>query len=97
MSNSCLNTQQVNAHLAKLSGWETTAAHNEIYKVFSFKDFYHTMAFVNAIAWFANQQNHHPDLKVGYNYCHVHYSSHDAGGLTENDFNCAAKVDALLM
>lgn len=61
-----------------------------------FKDFYHTMSFVNALAHLANTEDHHPDLEVGYDYCNVAFSTHDAGGLTEKDFICAAKADALL-
>ena len=60
---------------------------------FSFRDFYRTMSFVNAIAHIANQDDHHPDLEVGYNYCRVRYSTHSIGGLSENDFICAAKID----
>ena len=54
------------------------------------------MSFVNAVAWIANQENHHPDMKVGYNYCEIDYSTHAIGGLSENDFICAKKIDALL-
>jgi 4a-hydroxytetrahydrobiopterin dehydratase len=54
------------------------------------------MGFVNALAHVANAEDHHPDLEVGYNYCNVRFSTHDAGGLTEKDFICAAKADALL-
>jgi 4a-hydroxytetrahydrobiopterin dehydratase len=54
------------------------------------------MAFVNAIAFMAHRENHHPDLEVGYNKCVVRYSSHEVGGLSENDFICAAKVDGLV-
>lgn len=61
-----------------------------------FKDFYRTMSFVNALAHVANVEDHHPDLEVGYNYCHVRFSTHEIGGLSENDFICAAKADALL-
>ena len=53
------------------------------------------MAFVNALAWIAHTEDHHPDLSVGYNRCGVCFTTHDAGGLTENDFVCAAKVSAL--
>jgi 4a-hydroxytetrahydrobiopterin dehydratase len=63
---------------------------------FKFKNYYETMAFVNAVAWIAHSEDHHPDLAVGYNTCTAVYSTHSAGGLTENDFICAAKVDALL-
>lgn len=55
------------------------------------------MAFVNAIAWIANIENHHPDLEVGYNYCRVHFMTHALNGLTHNDFICAAKIDKLLV
>jgi 4a-hydroxytetrahydrobiopterin dehydratase len=54
------------------------------------------MAFVNAVAWIAHRENHHPDLEVGYNSCRVSYTTHAIGGLSENDFICAAKVEALL-
>jgi len=67
-----------------------------IYREFTFKNYYKTMAFVNAVAWIAHQENHHPDLSVGYNRCLVRYSTHAIQGLSENDFICAAKVDALM-
>ncbi len=60
-----------------------------------FRNFYHAMSFANAIAHIANTEDHHPDLEVGYGYCRVTYSTHAIGGLSENDFICAAKVDAL--
>ena len=61
-----------------------------------FSNYYQTMAFVNAVAWIANQTDHHPELSVSYNQCRVEYSTHDINGLSENDFICAAKVEALL-
>ncbi len=62
---------------------------------FRFKDFFRTMSFVNAIAHVANIEDHHPDLEVGYNYCRVRYTTHAIGGLSENDFICAAKIDLI--
>ena len=62
---------------------------------FTFKDFYRTMSFVNAIAHVANREDHHPDLEVGYDYCRVTFVTHAIGGLSENDFICAAKVDGV--
>ena len=62
---------------------------------FGFEDFYRTKGFVNAVAWIANAEDHHPDLELGYNYCRVTFSTHSIGGLSDNDFICAAKVDAL--
>lgn len=91
-----LDAGQTAQLLKKLKGWKLTADGKEIARNFHFKDFYLTMVFVNAIAWIANKENHHPDLEVGYNHCRVRYSTHAIGGLSENDFICAAKVDALL-
>lgn len=71
--------------------WDTAQLQRE----FKFRDFYQTIAFVNALAWIANQQDHHPDLEVSYNRCHVHFTTHSVGGLSENDFICAARIDAL--
>ena len=68
----------------------------QIHKDFKFKGFNATTGFVNAVAWIANQEGHHPDLEVGYNHCLVRYTTHAIGGLSENDFICAAKIDKLL-
>ena len=65
-------------------------------KTFEFKNYYQTMAFVNAVAWLSHREDHHPEMTVGYNKCHVEYTTHAINGLSENDFICAAKVDALL-
>jgi 4a-hydroxytetrahydrobiopterin dehydratase len=62
---------------------------------FRFPDHYATLAFVNAVAWISHRQDHHPDLAVGYNTCRVTYCTHSVGGLSDNDFICAAKIDAL--
>ena len=69
--------------------------HGDLTREFRFRDFYRTMSFVNALAHVANIEDHHPDLEVGYNYCRVRYSTHAIGGLSENDFICAAKIDQL--
>jgi len=67
-----------------------------IRRSFRFGNYYETIAFVNALAWVAHRQDHHPDLEVGYNRCMVRYSTHSVGGLSENDFICASRVDALI-
>jgi 4a-hydroxytetrahydrobiopterin dehydratase len=90
-----LSTKEAAVLLANIPHWEILPSGKEIKRAFQFKNFYHTMAFVNAIAWIANQEGHHPDLEIGYNYCHVRYSTHAVNGLTENDFICAAKIDKL--
>jgi 4a-hydroxytetrahydrobiopterin dehydratase len=69
---------------------------NLLNRDFLFKNFHETMAFVNAIAWVAHQENHHPDFEVGYKHCLIQYTTHSIGGLSENDFICAAKIDRLL-
>jgi 4a-hydroxytetrahydrobiopterin dehydratase len=79
--------------LGQVKGWRLD--NNVISRQYEFKNYYQTMAFVNAVAWLSHREDHHPDLLVGYNRCRVDYSTHAAGGLTENDFICAAKVDAL--
>lgn len=88
-----LDASEVSAMLKQLDGW--TLAGNTISKTYSFKNYYQTMAFVNATAWISNRENHHPDITVGYNTCRVDYTTHAIKGLSENDFICAAKVDAL--
>ncbi len=75
------------------SDWVLTAQGNALRRAFTFKDFYRTMSFVNAIAHIANIEDHHPDLQVGYNYCRVELTTHAIKGLSENDFICAAKFD----
>ena len=66
-----------------------------IAKTYRFKNYYETMAFVNAAAWVSHREDHHPDLDVGYSQCRVFYVTHAIDGLSENDFICAAKLDAL--
>jgi 4a-hydroxytetrahydrobiopterin dehydratase len=75
--------------------WQLSVDATSILREFRFKDFFRTMSFVNALAHIANLEDHHPDLEVGYNYCRVRYSTHAIGGLSENDFICAAKIDQL--
>jgi 4a-hydroxytetrahydrobiopterin dehydratase len=76
------------------AGWQRIDG--ALQKTWSFPDFHHTMAFVNALAWVAHREDHHPDLSVHYGRCVVRYSTHDAGGITARDFACAAMIDALL-
>ena len=81
------------AHLAALPGWSLVA--DRIEKTFAFANYHETMAFVNAVAYVAHRQDHHPDLTVGYNRCCIAFSTHDAGGVTQNDCICAAQVEGL--
>lgn len=92
-----LDRSAAEAFLAQVdSDWQISDDDREIRREFKFKNFYHTIAFVNALAWIANQEDHHPDLEVGYNRCLVRFSTHSIKGLSRNDFICAAKIDALL-
>ena len=83
------------ARLAVLPGWELIEDGAAIRKTFRFSDYYRTMAFVNALAFVAHREDHHPDLGVHYDRCVVRFSTHDVGGLSENDFICAAKAELL--
>ena len=85
--------QEANQLLKTLNGWSID--NGRLAKTFSFQNYYETMAFVNALAWISHREDHHPDLAVGYNKCRVEYMTHAIGGLSENDFICAAKCDAL--
>jgi 4a-hydroxytetrahydrobiopterin dehydratase len=85
---------EANQLLKTLSGWAIEGG--RLAKTFNFQNYYETMAFVNALAWISHREDHHPDLGVHYNKCRVEYSTHAIGGLSENDFICAAKCDALL-
>lgn len=84
---------QIRDWLGQLPGWQVDQG--VLSRTFHFEDFHRTMAFVNAVAWVAHQQNHHPDLEVGYNRCVVKYSTHSVGGLSENDFICAARIEQM--
>lgn len=92
-----LTPDQIKQLMPQLAnGWAVETDHTQIKKSFSFKNFYETMGFVNAIAWIANKENHHPDIELGYNYCHVTFMTHALNGLSHNDFICASKIDKLL-
>jgi 4a-hydroxytetrahydrobiopterin dehydratase len=84
---------EIDRLLQQLEGWRQSG--DLIEKSYRFKNYYQVIAFVNAIAWMAHREDHHPDLAVAYDNCRVAYATHAIGGLSENDFICAAKVDAL--
>lgn len=78
------------------SGWELGTDGDSLLRTYRFENYYQTMAFVNALAYVAHAQDHHPDLGVFYNRVEVRFSTHDVGGLSNNDFICAAKCEALM-
>jgi 4a-hydroxytetrahydrobiopterin dehydratase len=94
-----LSATEIVTHLTQLNGdaaqgWKLIDGALE--KTFPFANFHETMAFVNALAWIAHQENHHPDLAVSYGNCTVRFNTHDVGGISVSDFHCASAVDALL-
>jgi len=91
-----MNPDDCQALLAQVAGWSPNPNHTEIIRTFEFKNYYETMAFVNALAWIAHREDHHPDIEVGYKRCLVRYATHSINGLSENDFVCAAKLNQLL-
>jgi 4a-hydroxytetrahydrobiopterin dehydratase len=96
-----LSAEQIGALLRALNGPEQSSAHSwqllsgELVREFRFTDYYRSIAFVNALAFIAHAQDHHPELSVHYNRVQVRFSTHDVGGLSINDFICAAKVQQL--
>lgn len=93
-----LTATEIVANLAKLEGWTLTGdgAAVAIEKTFTFANYYQTMAFVNAVAFVAHVQDHHPDLSVHFNRCVVRFNTHDVLGISVTDFDCATQIDALL-
>jgi len=97
---SALSTAEAKKMLARLlssenGGWQLIEDGKAIKREFKFTDFYRTMSFVNAVAHVANMQDHHPDIECGWGYCRIRYQTHAIGGLHENDFICAAKIDGI--
>ncbi len=82
--------------LAQLDGWTLSDGDRSITKRFDFKGFAKPVELANLAAWLGNKQGHHPDIRFGWGYCEVTFTTHAAAGLTENDFICAARLDALL-
>jgi len=89
-----LNSDEASAFVLQLNPqWQLNKDNSSISHSYAFKNYYQTMAFVNVVAQVAHQQDHHPDLLVSYNCCTVTYSTHSVGGLSINDFICAAKIN----
>lgn len=81
--------------LRQVPQWRLAADELQLERQFRFKDYYQTLAFVNAVAWIAHQQDHHPELVVNYNHCQVRSTTHAVSGISVNDFICAAWIDQL--
>ncbi|MFZ2387817.1 MAG: 4a-hydroxytetrahydrobiopterin dehydratase [Polaromonas sp.] len=95
-----LSATELVTQLSKLNGEQALGwrlIDGALEKTFSFKNFHETIGFVNAVAFIANAENHHPDLAVSYGQCTVRFHTHDVQGISASDFFCASKVDALLL
>ncbi len=92
-----LEQPEISSHMKELSPeWQLADDGKSISRMFTFRNYYDTMSFVNVVAMVAHRQDHHPDMHITYNTCRVAFSTHSAGGLSLNDFICAAKVDGIL-
>jgi len=93
-----LKPTEVVSQLSRLEGWALRGDGEAvaIEKTYTFANYHETISFVNALAFIANAQDHHPDLSVHYNRCVVRFNTHDVNGLSPSDFECAALVDDLL-
>lgn len=94
-----LSATEIVTQLSQLNGeqalgWRLIGGSLE--KTFTFKNFHETMGFVNAVAFIANAEDHHPDIALSYAKCTVRFNTHDVNGISVSDFFCASKVDALL-
>lgn len=84
---------RIRTQLAALPGW--TFDGRSLVRTYRFADYYRTIAFVNALAHLAHAEDHHPELRIGYDRCEVRFDTHSVGGISDNDFICAAKSDAI--
>ena len=92
-----LNKKELNLLLESINKeWLLNTSRKAISRRFTFPIYSKTIAFVNAVAWIATDEGHHPEILFGYNYCEIKYSTHAIQALTENDFICAAKIDLLV-
>jgi 4a-hydroxytetrahydrobiopterin dehydratase len=91
-----LSSNEIAGLLEALPGWRLAEDGSDLRKDFAFADFSAALAFANALGWIAERENHHPDLELGWGRCRVRFSTHDVGGISRNDFICAAKTEALL-
>ena len=89
-----LTDARIDELLSDVSGW--SVVDGELVREFSFKNYYETTAFVNAVVYIAHTEDHHPDIAFGYKACTIRFMTHSIGGLSDNDFICAAKINALV-
>lgn len=90
-----MNDTEREEALKQLPDWKYLADKKCLQKEFTFKSYLKTISFVNAVAWLANKDNHHPDLVVSFSKCIVELTTHDEGGVSVKDFKLAKKIEAL--
>lgn len=90
-----LTKEQCQQYLEETINWNYSEQEQIISRHFSFQDYYHTLAFINAVAWLVHQENHHPNITFSYNSCTIHFTTHSANGITKFDFICAARINQL--
>jgi len=91
-----LSEDQINTYTDELDNlWSADKIRSNISREFHFKNYYETISFVNAVAWIVHEQDHHPEMNVGYNRCQVTFFTHNIAGLSVNDFICAAKINEI--
>jgi 4a-hydroxytetrahydrobiopterin dehydratase len=88
-----LTSTQIKTALASVPDWKQEDS--SITRTFEFKDFPAAVKFVDSLATIAEKEYHHPDIDIRWNKVRLVLSTHDAGGLTEKDFNLAKRFDAL--
>ncbi len=89
-----MTSAQAQEYLKQTPGWNLKDG--RLTREFQFKNYYETVSFVNAAAWIAHREDHHPDIEFGYKACTVRFWTHSVKGLSENDFICASKINELL-
>ncbi|SNT68682.1 4a-hydroxytetrahydrobiopterin dehydratase [Paracoccus seriniphilus] len=91
-----MTPEEIDLMMPRLQGWTLSDDKTSLRRRFAFKGFLKAVEMANLAAWLGNKQGHHPDIAFGWGYCEVTFTTHEAGGLTENDFICAARLDALV-
>ena len=89
-----MSAPEIHSHLNEVPGWQL--AGDAIEKTFPFKNWLETMAFFNAVGWICHVEDHHPQIRMSYDRCVLRFDTHSVGGVSINDFICAAKVNALV-
>lgn len=93
----CLSASVIKKLCSEIhADWHLDSTQKTITRTFKFSNYHQTMAFTNAVAWIAHSEDHHPDIEISYSACVIHFTTHSVGGLSKNDFICAAKIDALI-